>query len=57
MIILSCILVFVLPLSDIDQCLVSNGGCDQSCVDLIPSHECSCNNGYVLDGDERSCNG
>ena len=31
--------------------------CNQNCFNTIGSFTCSCNNGYVLDEDGRSCNG
>ena len=40
---------------DVDECLQTP--CDQNCTNTIGSFNCSCNNGYVLDEDGRSCNG
>ena len=50
--ILSC-----LSLAEINECGVGNGGCAQVCTDLSVGCECSCNDGYTLDGDGVSCNG
>ena len=36
---------------------MSDGGCAQVCTDLSVGYECSCNDGYTLDGDGMSCNG
>ena len=41
--------------SDINECDSANGGCGQTCVNLPGSYECSCNEGYILGGDGRSC--
>ena len=43
--------------SEISECGVGNGGCAQVCSDLSVGYECSCNDGYTLDGDGVSCNG
>ncbi|XP_019854787.1 PREDICTED: uncharacterized protein LOC100641362, partial [Amphimedon queenslandica] len=41
--------------SDIDECLINNGGCGQGCVNTIGSYYCTCIYGYSLDEDERTC--
>ena len=40
---------------DVDECTLSP--CDHTCINNVGSFECSCNDGYVLDRDERSCSG
>ena len=40
---------------DVDEC--TSSPCDHTCTNNVGSFECSCNDGYVLDRDERSCNG
>eukprot|EP00731_Ephydatia_muelleri_P037026 Em0380g6a len=40
---------------DIKQCVVSNGGCQQVCTELIPGFQCSCQAGYVLASNGFNC--
>ena len=42
---------------DFDECVVSNGGCEQQCINRIPSFECRCDDGYTLDSDGFNCSG
>ena len=41
--------------SDVNECLSSNGGCEQNCHNSEGSYECSCEDGYLLSGDNRTC--
>lgn len=41
--------------TDIDEC--ASGQCGQLCVNTIGSFICSCNPGYTLDNDGKTCNG
>lgn len=34
--------------TDIDECAVNNGGCNDKCVDTDGSYSCSCKPGYEL---------
>ena len=43
--------------SDIAECDEDNGGCEQICTNTEGSYECSCRNGYVLDGNGHNCSG
>ena len=43
--------------SDINECLSDNGGCHHNCHDSDGSYTCSCNNGYQLNSDGRTCEG
>ena len=44
-------------ISDINECDHNNGGCAQLCNDTDGSFTCSCNPGYSLDVDGKSCIG
>uniref|UniRef100_A0A8D2MM21 EGF-like domain-containing protein n=1 Tax=Zonotrichia albicollis TaxID=44394 RepID=A0A8D2MM21_ZONAL len=39
---------------DIDECTITNGGCDTHCSNSEGSYECSCSEGYALMPDKRS---
>ncbi len=41
--------------TDIDECLVSNGDCAHSCMNLEGGHVCSCREGFALAGDGKTC--
>ncbi|XP_068728477.1 mucin-like protein isoform X2 [Montipora capricornis] len=41
--------------SDIDECDTNNGGCDHNCVNTPGSSVCTCNSGYFLNFDGKSC--
>ena len=43
--------------SDIAECDEDDGGCEQICTNIEGSYECSCRNGYVLDGNGHNCSG
>lgn len=42
---------------DIDECTIENGSCETFCTNSEGSYECSCNAGYALMPDLRSCTG
>ena len=51
-------IIVYLSCSDVDECLSSDrGGCEQSCINLQGSYECSCQQGYVLESNGSNCNG
>ncbi|XP_049534973.1 tolloid-like protein 2 isoform X2 [Anopheles darlingi] len=41
--------------TDIDECAVNNGGCQQECKNTIGSYLCSCRNGYTLHDNGHDC--
>ncbi len=54
------------PLPDVDECgdgtdscECANGlsGCSSFCSNTDGSYDCSCSDGFTLDGDGRKCNG
>jgi len=53
-----CVNILILSTGfvDIDECAESNP-CAQICNNTNGSYQCSCNNGFLLDGDGHSCNG
>ena len=42
---------------DVDECSLSNGGCDQLCVNIEGSFQCRCQQGFILDSEKRTCRG
>ena len=53
------VLLSMLMITDINECSINNGGCAQTCTNTNGSYMyyCSCNSGYMLDGDGHTCNG
>ena len=58
-----CTNMFVIVVSDIDETLENNCGCEDTCTNMFvdrdnKTHECSCNNtGYELGPNGHSCEG
>ena len=42
--------------TDINECLTDNGGCDHNCTNTQGSFECSCNESFMLGPDNKTCN-
>ena len=42
---------------DINECNVSNGGCEQLCSNTVGSFLCDCGAGYQLDNNGFNCSG
>ena len=42
---------------DINECATLNGNCSQTCTNTIGSYYCSCSTGYILGGNNMTCNG
>ena len=51
------LLIYVVMVTDIDECSEDNGGCDQLCTNEQGSYTCSCALGYQLEPDNRTCLG
>jgi len=45
-----------LAFTDINECLLDNGGCDQNCTNLPGSYTCSCTGSFMLDESRQMCN-
>lgn len=45
------------PNQDINECLSGSHSCNQTCQNTAGSYQCTCNSGYVLSSNGRSCNG
>ena len=44
-------------LLDIDECSVNKGGCQHNCINTPGSFVCTCDDGYYLDANKKSCQG
>lgn len=44
-------------ISDVNECENNNGGCAQQCVNIEGSFFCQCNPGFVLEMNQRRCQG
>ena len=42
-------------ISDVDECLIGNTGCQQTCENSDGSYNCLCYFGYSLNADQKSC--
>ena len=38
-----------------NECLTGNGGCGQTCTNMVGSFQCGCNAGYTLAADGMTC--
>ena len=49
----------LIPLFHIDnnECVMGTDTCEQNCHDTVGNYTCSCNGGYTLNSDGRSCDG
>ena len=43
--------------SDVNECVSNNGGCDHICVNTVGSHTCKCKDGWTLETDKMNCKG
>ena len=43
--------------SDINECLVNNGGCNYTCVNKPGTYECDCSIGFNFDDVLKTCTG
>ena len=43
--------------ADINECAAGTGTCGQNCHNIMGSYTCSCNTGYSLNTNGRSCDG
>ena len=48
---------YTILMSDSNECVNNNGGCEQFCYNLIPGYHCDCQDGYALADDGHTCNG
>ena len=46
-----------LPWSDIDECSENRDDCEHVCANNVGSYSCTCQDGYRLDANGRTCNG
>nr|XP_058919894.1 LOW QUALITY PROTEIN: EGF-like and EMI domain-containing protein 1 [Kogia breviceps] len=41
--------------TNVDECTVVSGGCQQRCINTLGTFHCACDTGYSLHADERTC--
>ena len=44
-------------ITDIDECLYNNGNCSHICINTASSYYCECLTGYILQPNQRDCEG
>ena len=44
-------------IADVDECSEGTDECTQNCDNTIGSYVCSCNDGFIIDVDRRTCDG
>ena len=49
--------ILLLLIVDNDECMLGTHVCTQNCTNTAGSYTCSCNTGYTLNRDGRSCDG
>ena len=42
---------------DINECHILNGGCQSQCKNTNGSYVCQCSEGFILDGNGKTCSG
>lgn len=42
---------------DLNECEISNGGCEHQCKNTNGSYICECNKGFFLNGNRKTCSG
>ena len=47
----------ILIIIDINECLNNDGGCSHNCTNTVGSYYCKCPDGYVLQSNNRDCEG
>lgn len=47
----------VLLITDVNECMINNGGCEQLCVNTRGSYYCDCHEGFIMDNATNKCLG
>ena len=42
---------------DVDECTIANGECEHVCINTGGSFYCDCRDGYMLESNNRTCEG
>ena len=50
-------ILYIFLLIDVDECYNNQHNCDHVCGNIVGSFNCSCQNGFILQPDGRTCEG
>ena len=48
---------FTHTITDVDECVILNGGCEQRCINLAGGYECLCEGGFAFNDNGDKCLG
>ena len=50
-------MIFMVSFIDVDECMYHSDNCDETCHNTLGGYRCSCQEGFMLAADQKTCNG